>query len=136
MSVACRHGVLPSKPSAEHYMAMPAQPAKRWTADEARRLNEANALPWPRYEVIDGELLVSPAPRLLHQRAVKALLLELERQLVGHPEIEVLPGPADIELEADSTLSPDTFVFPQIEGRRVRHWTDVTSLLLVVEVLS
>jgi Uma2 family endonuclease len=60
-------------------MAMPAQPVKRWTADEARRLNEANALPWPRYEVIDGELLVSPAPRFLHQRAVKALLLELER---------------------------------------------------------
>ena len=52
-------------------MAMPAQPAKRWTADEARQLNEANALPWPRYEVIDGELLVSPAPRFLHQRAVK-----------------------------------------------------------------
>jgi Uma2 family endonuclease len=60
-------------------MAMPAQPVKRWTADEARRLNEANALPWPRDEVIDGELLVSPAPRFLHQRAVKALLLELER---------------------------------------------------------
>ena len=117
-------------------MAMPAQSAKRWTADEARRLNEANALPWPHYEVIDGELLVSPAPRFLHQRAVKALLLELERQFMGRPEIEVLPGPADIELELDSTLSPDIFVFPHIEGRRVRHWTEITSLLLVAEVLS
>ena len=117
-------------------MAMPAQSAKRWTADEARRLNEANALPWPRYEVIDGELLVRPAPRFLHQRAVKELLFVLERQLIGHPDIEVLPGPADIELEPDSTLSPDVFVVPQIEGRRVRHWTDVTSLVLVVEVLS
>jgi Uma2 family endonuclease len=116
-------------------MAMPAQPAKRWTADEARRLNEANPLPWPRYEVIDGELLVSPAPRLLHQRAVGELLVMLT-QLIGRPEIEVLPGPADIELEPDSTLSPDIIVFPGVEGRRIRHWTDVTSLLLVVEVLS
>ena len=112
---------------------MPAQPAKRWRADEARRLNEANALPWPRYEVIDGELLVSPAPRYLHQRAVKELLFVLDRQLIGRPEIELLPGPADIELEADSTLSPDVMVFSRVE---VRHWTDVTALLLVVEVLS
>src|SRR5262245_51528578 len=113
-------------------MSMPAQSAKRWTADEARRLNEANPLPWPHYEVIDGELLVSAAPRYLHQRAVKELLFVLE-QLIGRPEIEVLPGPADIELEADSTLSPDVMVFPRVE---VRHWTDVTSLLLVIEVLS
>jgi hypothetical protein len=42
-------------------MAMPAESAKRWTAAEARRLNEENPLPWPHYEVIDGELLVSPA---------------------------------------------------------------------------
>jgi len=117
-------------------MAMPARSAKRWTANEARRLNEANALAWPRYEVIDGELLVSPAPRLLHQRAVKTLLFVLEQQLIGRREIEVLTGPADIELEPDSTLSPDLFVFPGVEGRRVRHWTEVTSLLLVVEVVS
>jgi Uma2 family endonuclease len=117
-------------------MAMPAQSAKRWTADEARRLNEANPLPWPHYEVIDGELLVSPAPRVLHQRAVKGLLFLLERQLIGCPEFEVLPGPADVELEPDSTLSPDIIVFPGVEGRRIRHWTEVTSLLLVVEVLS
>ena len=116
-------------------MAMPAQSAKRWTAAEARRLNEANPLPWPHYEVIDGELLVSPAPRLLHQRAVGELLVMLT-QLIGRPGIEVLPGPADIELEPDSTLSPDIVVFSGVEGRRIRHWTEVTSLLLVVEVLS
>jgi Uma2 family endonuclease len=117
-------------------MGMPARSAKRWTANEARRLNEANPLWWPRYEVIDGELLVSPAPRLLHQRAVTTLLFLLEQQLIDRPGIEVLAGPADIELEPDSTLSPDIFVFPGVEGRRARHWTEVTSLLLVVEVLS
>jgi hypothetical protein len=44
-------------------MAMRAESAKRWTAAEARRLNEVNPLPWPYYEVVDGELLVSAAPR-------------------------------------------------------------------------
>ena len=117
-------------------MAMPAQPAKRWTADEARRLNQANPLPWPYYEVIDGELLVSAAPRFVHQRVVNRLLVLLNVYTDANPRLEVMPGPADIELEPDSTLSPDIFVFPRVEGDRIRHWSEVTSLLLVVEVLS
>jgi hypothetical protein len=37
-----------------------------WTADMARRLpNDGN-----RYEVVYGELLVTPAPRLWHQQLV------------------------------------------------------------------
>jgi Uma2 family endonuclease len=117
-------------------MAMPAESAKRWTAAEARRLNEENPLPWPYYEVIDGELLVSAAPRYLHQRAVHRLLLLLGAYLDSRPAFELLPGPADIELEPDSTLSPDLFVFPRVEGRRVRHWSEVTSLVMVAEILS
>ena len=117
-------------------MAMPAQPAKRWTADEARRLNEENPKWWPRYEVIDGELLVSPAPRVAHQIAVVELLFRLKSYVQTRRSIEVLPGPGDIELEEDSTLSPDVFAFPRVEGQRIRHWSEVTSLLLVAEVLS
>jgi hypothetical protein len=33
-------GVLPGKSSAEHYMAMPAESAERWTAADARRRGE------------------------------------------------------------------------------------------------
>ena len=117
-------------------MAMPAQPAKRWTAAEARRLNEENPLPWPHYEVIDGELLVNPAPRYVHQRAVNRLLYLLNAYAEGRPGIEILPGPADIELEPDSTLSPDVFVFSHSDAPRVRHWSEINSLLLVAEVLS
>ncbi len=42
-------------------MGMP-QPATRWTAEMVRALPEDGH----RYEVVDGELLVTPAPVELH----------------------------------------------------------------------
>ena len=117
-------------------MSMPAAVKKRWSADEARALNEANPLPWPRYEVIDGELLVSPAPRSLHQDVVLALARRLSDYMdathVGHTMI----GPADIELEHDSTVSPDVFVTKLVNGRKPKSWKEVDGLWLVAEVLS
>ena len=117
-------------------MSMPAAVKKRWSADEARALNEANSKHWPRYEVIDGELLVSPAPRSFHQDAVLLLARRLsdftERTDFGHTMI----GPADLELEPDSTVSPDLFVTKLVNGRKPRNWIEVGGLWLAVEVLS
>jgi Uma2 family endonuclease len=127
---------LPIFRRAEHTMVMPAAANKRWSADEARALNEANPQHWPRYEVIDGELLVSPAPRSLHQDAVLSLARRLsdytDRSRIGHTMI----GPADIELERDSTVSPDVFVTKLVNGRKPRNWKEVEGLWLVAEVLS
>ena len=121
---------------AEHSMSMPAAAKKRWSADEARALNEANPKHWPRYEVIDRELLVSPAPRSLHQDAVLLLARRLseytDRTAFGHTMI----GPADIELEPDSTVSPDLFVTKLVNGRKPRNWKEVDGLWVVAEVLS
>jgi hypothetical protein len=42
------------------------QPIADWTVERVLALpHDGN-----RYEVVDGELLVSPAPTLLHQRAI------------------------------------------------------------------
>ncbi len=117
-------------------MSMPAATKKRWSADEARALNEANPLPWPYYEVIDGELLVSPAPRSLHQDVVLSLARKLsdytDAARIGHTMI----GPADVELEHDSTVSPDVFVTKLVNGRKPKNWNEVEGLWLVAEVLS
>lgn len=43
-----------------------AQVAKRWTREEVLALPDDGN----RYELVDGELLVSPSPRALHQVAV------------------------------------------------------------------
>ena len=61
-----------------------------------------------RYELLDGVLLVSPAPRPLHQRAVGNLYLLL--RAACPPELEVLFAPLDVVLAEDTVLEPDLLV--------------------------
>jgi len=117
-------------------MGMPAV-ERRWTAREVRALIAENPLLTPRYELVDGELLVTPSPGYPHQRAVSrlqyALAAYLERERVG----EVLTSPFDVELEPESITQPDIFVISGEEGRRLqREGLPSFSLLLTVEVLS
>lgn len=112
-------------------MGMP-QIAHVWTPDEVRALPDDGR----RYEVVAGELLVTPAPSFHHQEAVFRLMVALrdyaERIGVGH----VLMSPADIEPEDGALVQPDVFVGPLPEGRRPRSWEDFNHLILAVEVLS
>lgn len=117
-------------------MGMPAV-ERRWTAREVRALIAENPLLTPRYELVDGELLVTPSPGLGHQRAVAQLLMALgeyaRREHVG----EALTSPFDVELEPESLTQPDIFVISRDEGRRLqREGLPSLSLLLAVEVLS
>ena len=90
-----------------------------------------------RYEVIDGQLFVTPAPSALHQRAVGRIFLRLENYLRGKTWGEVLFSPADISFSEDRLVQPDVFVAPPgPSGRRVREWSEIRGLLLAVEVLS
>jgi Uma2 family endonuclease len=115
-------------------MGMPAS-VRRWTAAEVRAMQDESR-PAPRYELIDGELLVTPSPRGVHQLAV----IELSRKLADYVESESLgvtvTSPADIELEAESVTQPDLFVVPAAYAGPPLEWTNVRALLLAVEVLS
>lgn len=115
-------------------MGMPAT-ARQCTAEEARALQDESRA-WPRYELIDGELLVTPAPRVAHQRAVSALERCLYQYVSRERLGEVLHSPADIELELGTIIQPDVFVVPITGGKRAREWTDVSQLLLACEILS
>lgn len=103
-----------------------------WTPDEVRALPDDGR----RYEVIRGELLVTPAPSFQHQEAVLQIVLVLrdyaERTAVGY----ALMSPADIEPEEGALVQPDVFVGRLPEGRRPRGWEDFARLLLAVEILS
>ena len=113
-------------------MGMP-HTAERWTAEMVRALPDDRN----RYEVIDGELLVTPAPSAPHQRAVSLLLFRLMTYLQGQTWAEVLTSPADISFHEDMLVQPDLFVVPiGPDRRRGRHWTDIRALLLAIEVLS
>jgi Uma2 family endonuclease len=103
-----------------------------WTPDRVRALPDDGR----RYEVVAGELLVTPAPSFRHQDAVFRLTRMLsdyvERTGVGY----ALFSPADIEPEAGALVQPDVFVGPLPEGRRPSSWADFSRLLLAVEVVS
>ena len=122
---------LPPRAEAEHTMGMPAQ-ATRWTAKMVRALPDDGN----RYEVVDGELLVTPAPAELHQRAVALLLIELGPYLLARTTCEVLASPADIELDAEGMVQPDVFVQGMVDGRPSLAWNSGAPLHLVIEILS
>jgi Uma2 family endonuclease len=84
-----------------------------------------------RYELIDGVLVVSPAPRPRHQRAVLRLVRILDDACP--PELEVFVAPLDVVLAEDTVMRPDILV-----GRRA-DLTDrnlPAAPVLAVEVLS
>jgi Uma2 family endonuclease len=111
-------------------MAMPVQ--GKWTAELARALPDDGN----RYEVLDGELFVTPAPALLHQRALLELYDRLKPYVVAHGLGEALLSPADIEFSPKRLVQPDLFVIPDAPGGRRKAWREVKSLLLAVESLS
>lgn len=92
--------------------------------------------PAPRYELVDGELLVTPAPQPVHQRAVALLWRALDDHVLAHGLGSAFMSPADIGLEPESVVQPDVFVVPAGGEPLTTSWRAVRSLLLAVEVLS
>ena len=102
-----------------------------YTADMVRALPDDGN----RYEVVYGELLVTPAPKPWHEIVQRRLMYALETYLRAHPVGEVLGSRADISWTPDTLVSPDVFVVP-LEQVRTLDWSRMRDLLLVAEVLS
>ena len=118
-------------------MAMPAETARRWSAREVRKLIADAPLATPCYELVDGELLVTPGPSPLHQRAVVELVVALSGYLKVQPVGYVLTSPSDVELEPEFVTQPDVYVLPMTEWRRILHEENIVrELLVAAEVLS
>lgn len=84
-----------------------------------------------RYELIEGEIVVSPAPRARHQLAVTSLIVLLHQAC---PEaLRVSQAPFDVVLSELSVVQPDVFVLDPagLDDRGLN-----TPPLLAVEVLS
>lgn len=112
-------------------MHMPAL-KRQWTVADLDDLPDDGQ----RYEVIDGELFVTPSPSLRHQAAVGELYRivadYLDHQSLGH----VYVAPGEIVWSARRGVQPDVFVVPLADGRRVDSFRHVNRLLLAAEVLS
>jgi Uma2 family endonuclease len=107
-------------------------PHTEWTAEMAIALPEDGR----RYEVLDGELVVTPAPSWVHQSAVEELHALLREYVRAHHLGWVKLSPSDLVFSPRRLVQPDVFVVPRGDGPVPRAWTDVHTLLLAIEVLS
>jgi Uma2 family endonuclease len=120
-------------------MAMPAPPPlapdtsrRDWTVEELALIPDDGN----RYEIVDGELLVTPAPSWTHQGAVGDLfeLLQPYSRVLG---LLCVFAPADVPLSRTTVVEPDLFVVPlRHDGSRPREFSEARHLELAVEVLS
>jgi Uma2 family endonuclease len=107
------------------------KPARRWTYEEYYKLNDDQ-----RYEIIEGNLLMSPSPDTWHQDWLNALNLIItpfvKRQKLGRTFI----APIDVVLDQENTVQPD-FIFVSGANLHIIHRRAIFgSPDLVVEVIS
>lgn len=110
-------------------MVMPL--TRRWTVDDVRALADA-AHDGTRYELIDGVLLVTPAPRWVHQFVVLEFAALLRDFLHDRNFGQLIIAPADIDLAPASITQPDLFVVPPAHVAGASG----VDVLLAVEVIS
>lgn len=114
-------------------MSMPAHaPDLDWTVERALALPDDGN----RYEVLDGELFVTPAPSLRHQLVLARLFRALDDHVRDRRLGWLLWSPADIVFSPRRLLQPDLFVVPWRDGGPPQAWSDVKTLLLAIEAVS
>lgn len=87
-----------------------------------------------RYELLDGVLLVTPAPSMSHQLVASRLQLRLSMAVMLPGQANVV-GPGAVVLPPKTQLEPDILVFPA-SIRAGAHWREVHEHWLAVEILS
>ncbi len=112
-------------------MAMP-QVERIWTRAEVLALPDDGN----RYELIGGELLVSPSPRLVHQLALYELFHLVDGYVRRHHLGVTGLSPADLDLGLGDVSQPDLFVVRHPEDPARDGWRGVGVPLLAVEVIS
>jgi Uma2 family endonuclease len=114
-------------------MAMPVARAE-WTVDMLDALPDDGN----RYELIDGELFVTPAPSDLHQLVVGALHSRLRAYMRPTFVGRALMSPSDVRREdrRRNRVQPDIFVVRLADNARPPYPFQLSDLLLAVEVES
>lgn len=102
----------------------PIEPGEFTTADLDAAPDEG-----PRYELVDGVLLVTYMSSRVHQRALGDLLMQLVAACPDH--LEVLHGPLEFRSSSRLALVPDLLVLTHEDS--TTRWVD--ELVLAVEVV-
>lgn len=85
--------------------------AEGFDGDELRQVSESDRI----YELIDGQLYVTPTPVLRHQEAV-ALVIGAMHPGNGH---RAFPGPIELVLAVDTLVRPDLVILSDDQADQV-----------------
>jgi len=105
--------------------------ALRYTYQDYLQLPEGE-----RYEVIDGDLFMTPAPTTYHQRIIGRLFRFLDDHVRNGGLGEVLFAPCDVLLSETDVVQPDIFTVAKDRLAIIRENYVSGAPDLVVEVLS
>jgi Uma2 family endonuclease len=112
-------------------MVMAATATKEWTYEMLADLPADGN----RYEILDGQLYVTPSPSIPHQMVAFDLIGYFAAYLAQHPVGRGFAAPGDVIIDPRHVVEPDLFVVP-LTGQRPKNWKDIKSLLLAIEILS
>jgi Uma2 family endonuclease len=102
--------------------------ARKWTRADLERLpDDGNT-----YEVIRGELFVSPPPTAAHQSIVEGFGRRIQPYVWAH-KLGQVHFPHSVLMFEESLAEPDLMVLPP---GRLTSWEQMPTPLLVIEVLS
>jgi Uma2 family endonuclease len=101
-----------------------------WTVADLEQLPDDGN----RYEILHGELLVTPLPSVGHQRVSREMLMILVNWCRQHTGWEIL-APGGVFVSETTWLEPDIAVYPSASGAH-NYWREMPPPVLVVEILS
>jgi Uma2 family endonuclease len=89
-----------------------------------------------RYEIIDGVLLMTPAPGIPHQKAAQQIFRLLATRIEDTKLGQVFIAPVDVELAPNLVVQPDVMVVLKANEEKITSTRIIGSPDLVVEVSS
>ena len=111
-------------------MATTEQAAKQTYDDYCRTPDDK------RYELLNGELIMVPAPNMKHQWVLGRLHIELGRFTQEHGRGEVYVAPVDVVLSETDVVQPDVLFISRAHRQRITEENVRGAPDLVIEVLS
>ncbi len=110
---------------------LPLPEKERYTYDDYQQLPEGAP-----YELIQGQLVMTPAPSIQHQRIVAALYRALDTFVRDGANGEVLFAPTDVRLDDDTVVQPDVLFVAAEHADRVGTQEIGGAPDIVMEVVS
>src|SRR6266498_2782079 len=111
---------------------MPAPQVELFTAADYRSMPEGP----PYYQLVEGELIVAPAPNTFHQSVQRNLLRILDTYVLRNPIGTVLGAPCDVYLDDHNVYQPDILYLTREHAARIQHEGIHGAPDLAVEILS